>query len=64
MIPSAGLDVDGNALPATEQYRTLCNGNASMTPEQWDAWSTAADDQSYMLACIAANLGLEIIPAA
>ena len=36
----------------------LKDGNVSMTSEQWTAWPSDADDDSYQLDAISANLGL------
>ncbi len=43
-------------------YIRLKEGNASMTDEQWNAWSAGSGgDDAYQLSAIAANLGLTTI---
>ncbi len=44
-------DADGVALK---------NGNVSMTVNQWQDWEAGADDESYILGCLATNLNLTI----
>lgn len=39
---------------------TLKNGNVQMTPVQWNAWASTADDQNYIMSCVAKNLGLTL----
>lgn len=38
----------------------LLGGQSPMTDDQWDAWSTSTEDSAYILACVAANLGLTL----
>lgn len=52
--------------PPTFHYRlfeadaseVLKAGSVRMTPEQWGAWGTQTDDESYIGTCVLTNLGL------
>lgn len=37
----------------------LKSDTVSMTFDQWQKWAANADDETYILACVATNLGLQ-----
>lgn len=49
-VTSAGSPPVATTLP-------LVDGNGAMSQAQWDAW-TSQDDQTYILTCVATNLGV------
>lgn len=42
-----------------QEGSTLKAGGCSMTVEQWNQWSDADSDESYIVECVLTNLGLE-----
>jgi hypothetical protein len=62
--PSISITVGG--LPSLHYYlrdnagNNLKDGDVSLTQEQWDGWDDSVSDESYLVAAVAANLGLTI----
>jgi len=65
-VPAVGVPGDEDyvaEIPARDAetvYAELCNGNTSMTVEQFDEWTTQ-DAGPYLLGITAENLGLKIV---
>ena len=46
-------------VPEQTSYTELRCGNGAMTDAQWNGWTTQSDE-SYVLSCVATNLGVKL----
>ena len=60
--PAIGIEGEDGYIPAVAKVTSLemlTQGNDSLTPAQWSAWTTQVDDV-YILGCAATNLGVKL----
>ncbi len=61
VAPGTPAKAGQDAVAETVTYNELANGNATMTQEQWEQWTTQPTDE-YVRQCVADNLGVTLIP--